>query len=152
MLFEAGHRTTPDLIYARGVSDTPSPDPTSFDRNQCTLIVIEIGFCRDLGYDVKLDKKTDKSSPLITALRKCWGRVEFVAFPIGHAGVTLTRTLDHLTAAFSTVRLSAERSRASKGISGPVTDNNAKAHDLNLILVAAGIDYELSAVPPPRHQ
>jgi hypothetical protein len=43
-LFDAGHVTAPDLIYARGVLDTPSPDPTSFDRRQCTLIVVEIGF------------------------------------------------------------------------------------------------------------
>ena len=46
MLFEAGHGTSPDLIYARGVPDSPSPDLTSFDRKQCTLIIIEIGFCR----------------------------------------------------------------------------------------------------------
>jgi hypothetical protein len=58
--------------------------------------------------------------------------VEFVAFPIGHAGYTLTRTLDHLTAAFSTVRPPVERSRASMGISSPATDHNAKAHDFTL--------------------
>ena len=44
MLFEAGHGTTPDLIYARRVPNTPSPDPTSFNIMQCTLIIIEIGF------------------------------------------------------------------------------------------------------------
>jgi len=55
-----------------------------------------------------------------------------VAFPIGHAGTTLTRTLDHLTAAFSTVRPLVERSRASKGTSSPATDHNAKAHDFTL--------------------
>ncbi len=51
-------------------------------------------------------KKTRSSalySPLIAALRRYWGRVEFIAFPIGHAGTTLTRNLDHLTASFSTV-------------------------------------------------
>jgi len=69
MMFEAGHGTAPDLIYARGVPDTPSPDPTSFDRKQCTLIIVEIGFCRDLGCDTKFDKKTDKYSPLIAALK-----------------------------------------------------------------------------------
>jgi hypothetical protein len=53
MLFDAGHGTSPDLIYARGVPNTPSPDPTSFDQKQCTLIIVEIGFCRDLGCDVK---------------------------------------------------------------------------------------------------
>jgi hypothetical protein len=31
-LFEAGHGTTPDLIYARGVPNTSSPDPTTFDK------------------------------------------------------------------------------------------------------------------------
>jgi hypothetical protein len=103
MLFEAGHGTTPDLIYARGVPDTPSPDPTSFKKTHCTLILVEIGFFRNLGCDVKFDKKIEKYSPFIAALRKYWGRVEFVAFPIGHAGTTLTRPLDHLTAAFSTV-------------------------------------------------
>ena len=77
MLFEAGHDTSPDLIYARGASDTPSPDPTSFNKMQCTLILVEIGFCGDLGYDTKFDKKTEKYSPLIAALRKYWGRVKF---------------------------------------------------------------------------
>ena len=31
-LFSAGHGTAPDLIYARGVPDSPKPDPTTFDR------------------------------------------------------------------------------------------------------------------------
>ncbi len=71
-------------------------------------IIIEIGLCRDLGCHIKFDEKTEKYSPLIAALRKCWGRMEFVAVPIDHAGTTLTNTLDHLTAAFSTVRPSVE--------------------------------------------
>jgi hypothetical protein len=144
MLFEAGRGTAPDLIYARGVPDTPSPDPTSFNKKQCTLILIEIGFCKDLRCDVKFDEKTEKSSPLIVALRKYWGRAEFVAFPIGHAGTTLTRTLDCLTAAFSTVRPSMERSRASRGISSPATDHNAKAHDFTLSKSLMGSITELA--------
>ena len=68
MLLEAGHCTSPDLIYARGVPDTPSPDPTSFDKRQCTLIIVEIGFCKDLNCAVMFDKKTEKYSPLIAAL------------------------------------------------------------------------------------
>ncbi len=103
MLFAAGHGTAPDLIYARGVPDSPSPDPTSFDRKQCTLIIIEIGFCRDLGCVEKLEEKTSKYAPLLEALRRYWGRMELVAFPIGHAGTTLTKTLHQLTTAFSTV-------------------------------------------------
>ena len=48
-LFAAGHGTAPDLIYARGVPDTPEPDPTTFDRKNCNLIVNEVFFCRDFG-------------------------------------------------------------------------------------------------------
>ncbi len=102
MLYEAGHGTAPDLIYARGVLNIPSPDPTYFDRRQCTLILVEIGFCRYLGCDIKHNKKTEYS-PLIAAFRKYWRRVELVAFPNGHVGTTLTKTLDQLTAVFSAV-------------------------------------------------
>jgi hypothetical protein len=97
--------TTPDLIYAKGVPNTLSPDPNSFNKMQCTLIIFEIGLCRDLGCHIKFDEKTEKYSPLIVViLIKYWGRVEFVAVPIGHAGTALTKTLVHLTAALSTVR------------------------------------------------
>ncbi len=63
ILFEAGHGTAPYFIYARGVIDTPSPDPTYFDRKQCTLIIVDIGLCSDLGCNIKFDKKTKKYSP-----------------------------------------------------------------------------------------
>ncbi len=108
MLFDGKHGTAPDLIYARGVQYTSSPDPTSFNKMQCTIIIVEIGFCRDLGCDIKFDENTDKYSPLIAALRRYWERVEFIAFPIGHAYTTLTMTLEHLTAAFSAVRPAVE--------------------------------------------
>jgi hypothetical protein len=132
MTFKAGHGTSPDLIYARGVPDTPFPDPTSFDMKHCTLNVVEIGFCRDLGCDIKIDKKTEKYSPLIADLRRYWGRVDFIVVSIDHAGTTLTRTLDHLTAAFSIVRPTVERSRANRGAPSPATDHNAMIHDYSL--------------------
>jgi hypothetical protein len=69
MMFEAEHGTTLNLVYARGVSDAPSPDPTSFDKKQCALIIVEIGFYRDLGCDIKIEKKTKKYSPLMVALK-----------------------------------------------------------------------------------
>jgi hypothetical protein len=59
--------------------------------------------------------------------------MEFVAIPIGHAGTTLTRTLDHLTAAFSTVRPRADHTSTSKGTSQPDMDSNAKIHDYRLL-------------------
>ena len=68
MLFEAGHGTTLDLIYARGVPGDASPDTTFVDRKQCTLIIVEIGLCMDLGCDIKFEKKTEKYSLLLAAL------------------------------------------------------------------------------------
>ena len=78
------------------------------------------------------------------ALRRYWGRVEFVAFPIGHAVTTLNRTLNHLTAAFSTVRPSVENSRARRGTSNPATNNNAKAHDFTLFKSLLGSTTDLA--------
>jgi hypothetical protein len=101
-------------------------------ENNAPFIIVDIGFCRDLGCDVKFDKKTEKYFPLIAALKRYWGWVGFIAFPIGHAGITLTKTLDHRTAAFSTVRPTVERSRASRGASNPATDHNARTHHYSL--------------------
>jgi ribonuclease HI len=131
-LFEAGHGTAPDLIYARGVPDSPHPDPSAFDRKQCTLIIIEIGFCRDFGCVEKLEEKTSKYAPLLAALRTYWGRVELIAFPIGHAGTTLTRTLEQLTTAFSAVRPYTGRPSTSSSSTLLAMDHNAKAHDYTL--------------------
>ena len=58
--------------------------------------------------------------------------MDFIAFPIGHAGTTLTKTLDHVTAAFSTVRPNVERTRASRGAASPATDHKARSHDYNM--------------------
>jgi hypothetical protein len=128
-LFEGGHGTAPDLIYERGVPDTIDPGQTNFDKTTCTLIVIEIGFSLDLGCDKKHMEKTEKYSPLVAALRLNWGRVEFVAIPIGYAGTMLTRTPEHLIAAFFTVRPRVDHTSVSKGTSQPTTDSNAKRRD-----------------------
>ncbi len=69
-MFEAGHGKATDLIYAKVVPDTPSPSPISFNKKKCILNLVEIGLCKDLGCDIKFDKKTEKYSPLIAALRK----------------------------------------------------------------------------------
>ena len=42
----------------------------SFDKKQCTLIIVEIGFCMDLGCDIKLEKNNEKYSPLMAAIRR----------------------------------------------------------------------------------
>jgi len=128
-LFQTGHGTAPDIIYARVLPDSPSPDPTSFDRKHSTLVIVNIDFCMDFRCEIKIEKKTEKYSPLVAVFREYYGRVEVIAFPIGRAGTTLTKTLDHLTAAFSTVRPSVERSQASRGAASPATDHNARIHD-----------------------
>jgi hypothetical protein len=53
-LIQAGHGTATDLIYARGVSNSPSQDSTSFDKKHCTLILVEIDLCIDLEWDIKI--------------------------------------------------------------------------------------------------
>jgi hypothetical protein len=128
-LFEGGHGTAPDLIYARGIPDTPDPGRTNLDERTCTLIIIDVGFSRDLGCDKKHTEKTEKYSPLVAALKQYWGRVELVAIPIGHVGTTLKTTLDHLIAALSTVRPKTNRTNTSDGTSQPDTDSNARSHD-----------------------
>jgi hypothetical protein len=69
-MFQARHSTTPDLIYARGVPDSP-PRPDLFRQEQCIIIIVEIGHCKEFGSDVKLEEKAEKyTPPLITAIRK----------------------------------------------------------------------------------
>ncbi len=58
--------------------------------------------------------------------------MEYIAIPIGHAGTTLKTTLDHLTAAFSTVRPRTDRTSAIEGTSQPDMDFYARSHDYRL--------------------
>ena len=58
--------------------------------------------------------------------------MEFVAIPIGHAGTPLIRTLDHLTAAFSTVRPRVDHASASGGTPHPIMDSNGTSHDYRM--------------------
>jgi hypothetical protein len=102
-IFEDGHGTTPDLVYAGGMPAPPDPDLKNFNKMLCTLIPAEVAFCRDIGCYAKLTEKTEKYSPLVAALKKYWGKAGIVAIPIGHTGTILRRTLEHLTTALYTV-------------------------------------------------
>jgi hypothetical protein len=42
--------------------------------------------------------------------------MEFIALPIGNAGTTINKNLDHFTAAISTARPRLEQARANKGV------------------------------------
>ncbi len=67
-LMAAGVGATPDIIYARGVPADPSPHIDSFNRKDCSLILLEIGLCRGLGCHKKLNEITEKYNPLVTTL------------------------------------------------------------------------------------
>jgi hypothetical protein len=70
ILMAVGAGAAADIIYARGVPGDPSPDPASFDRKDCALVLFELGFCRDLGCQDKFTKKIEKKHPLLCALRR----------------------------------------------------------------------------------
>ena len=89
----------------------PSPEIESFNRKDCSLILFEIGFCKDLGCHKKLKGKTDKYNPLVTTLRRYWVRVDFVCIPIGHAGTTLNDTATDIATALVQVRPSIAATR-----------------------------------------
>ncbi len=61
-----------------------------------------------------------------------WGKMEFVAIPIGHAGTTLQETHRRLTQALSATRLEIERQRARRDTQDPATDSSARIHDTTL--------------------
>ena len=99
------------------------------DRKDCSLVLFEIGFCRDLGCHEKLAEKTDKYQPLLRALRRYWGRVELICIPIGHAGTTLLDTATAIAAALAKVRPSMAAERKRKGARTPDTSKTAFVHN-----------------------
>jgi hypothetical protein len=78
-------------------------------------------------------RRLRSTTPLVAALKQHWGRAELVAIPIGHAGTTLARALNHLTAAFSKVRPRMEHTNGNKGISMPIMVSNARSHDYRML-------------------
>ena len=121
-LVSAKQGMAPDLIYARGVPNVPHPENETFNKADCTLLLVEVGFCADLRCMKKKIEKTEKYQPLIAALlAEGWGRVELVCIPIGHAGTTLTSTAEELATALATMR--------PIGGKIPTTDHNALIHD-----------------------
>jgi ribonuclease HI len=125
----AGAGVAPDIIYARGVPADPTPEIDSFNRKDCSLLLFEIGFCRDLGCHKKRQEKTDKYNPLLITLRRYWGRVDLVCIPIGHAGTTLNETTTDIATALSQVRPSIAAMRKQKGHNTPETSKTALLHD-----------------------
>ena len=132
-LMAAGAGAAPDIIYARGVPADLPLDIDAFNKKDCTLILFEVGFCRDLGCHQKYAEKTDKYLSLLTGLRKYWGRVEFVCIPIGHAGTTLIDTVNDFAAALAKVRPSIASERKRKGHKTPDTSSTALLQDKRIL-------------------
>ena len=55
--------------------------------------------------------------------------MEFVVIPVGHAGTTLTRTLDHLIAVFSSVRPKEDHTSGNTNTLQTITVSTAMSHD-----------------------
>ena len=82
-----------------GVHDFIIPDPSTYDRSKCRVVIIEVGFCADLRCAAKLQQKREHYERLVQELRKTWGEVVLVLIPIGNAGTLLQSSLDSLAAA-----------------------------------------------------
>jgi hypothetical protein len=93
---------TPDLVFGVGVKDFADPNAGPLIRQDCTLILIEVGFCADLRCHLKLQAKLDKYNILVEELKRYWGRVHLVIVPIGNAGTVLARTQEELAEALAT--------------------------------------------------
>ena len=65
---------------------SPSPSGTDFDKQLCSLILIEVGFCADLSCHINREEKANKYAPLISKLKEEWGAVYLVCIPVGSAG------------------------------------------------------------------
>jgi hypothetical protein len=65
----AGSSAARDTIYAHGVLANPTPDLDFVDFKDCSLILFEISFFRDLGCHEKLAEKKNNYHPLLFALR-----------------------------------------------------------------------------------
>ena len=94
---------------------------------------MEIGFCRDLGCTERQEEKTAKYAPLVAALKRHWGAVEFVCIPIGHAGTTLLSTINDLSSALARVRPPFTAQRRRQGCKQPDVDTKALKHDKTLV-------------------
>jgi hypothetical protein len=90
-------------------SRTPPRRITTPDHKKFNLVIIEIGYCWIFGCHEKIQEKTTKYVPIVKAK---WGKVEFVAVPVGHAGTILTETQRRLAQALPTARPEIERNRA----------------------------------------
>ena len=64
----------------------------------------------------------------MAALHRIWGKVEFVAIPVGYVGTTLKETQRHLAQALSATRTEIER----REVNNPGTDSAARTHDSSL--------------------
>jgi hypothetical protein len=107
----------------------PSPEIDSFNRKDCSLILFEAGFCRDLGCHKKRKEKFDKYNSFMATLRRYWDRVDLVCIPIGHPDTTLNDTATDIATALAQVRPSIAATRKQKGYKTLEIIKTALLHD-----------------------
>ena len=130
-LHDGGHGTAPDLIYARGVPDTPNPArPTSTKVMHTRPFRDWVPLRPWMRQETREEDR--EALPPRRGPRAILREGGIVAIHIEHAGTMLTRTINHLTAAFSTFRPRVDHTSATKGTTKPITDSNARSHDSNM--------------------
>jgi len=77
----------------------------------------------------KLKEKTDKYNPLVTTLRRYWGRFDLVCISIGHAITTLNDTATDIATALAQIRPSIATTRKQKGHKTPEISKTTLLHD-----------------------
>ncbi len=65
----------------------------------------------------------------MTALRRCWGRIDLVCIPIGHAGTTLNDTPANIATALAKARPSIAAKRKRNNHKTPEIGKTALLHD-----------------------
>ena len=91
-LLSEGAGLAPDIVYARGVPNLTPPPLHSYTPRQCSLLLVEVGFCQDLRLQTKEQLKLGKYEALVQALQRRWGRVKLIGIPIGIGGTVSGET------------------------------------------------------------
>jgi len=80
-----------------------------------------------------MHREDRKCIPLLTALQRYWGRIEFVCIPIGHAGTTLIDTANDFAFTIAKVRPFIASERKRKEHKTPDTSSTALLRDKRIV-------------------
>jgi hypothetical protein len=131
-LFDVGHGTAYDRIYARGVPDTPRW--TRHPSIRCNALSSSRRSGSAETWDARIRSwKRGKRPPLVDTLRHYMSKINVVAFPIGYVGNTRITTHDSLLAAFSADRTRSEQAGDTRIKTSPNTTAHARHQDFPIV-------------------